>query len=31
MMLVGSQYSEASVKSVKELMQKAEDWKKANK
>ncbi len=28
MMLVGSQYSEASVKSVKELMQKAEDWKK---
>jgi DNA repair protein RecN (Recombination protein N) len=31
MMLVGSQYSEASVKSVKELMQKARDWKKANK
>ncbi len=31
MMLVGSQYSEASVKSVRELMQKAEDWKKANK
>ena len=28
MMLVGSQYSEASVKSVRELMQKAVDWKK---
>jgi DNA repair protein RecN (Recombination protein N) len=28
MMLVGSQYSEASVKSVKELMQKAQEWKK---
>jgi DNA repair protein RecN (Recombination protein N) len=27
MMLVGSQYSESSVKSVRELMQKAEDWK----
>ncbi len=31
MMLVGSQYSEASVKSVKELMQKAQEWKKGNK
>ncbi len=31
MMLVGSQCTEASVKSVKELMQKAQDWKKGNK
>ena len=30
MMLVGSQYSESSVKSVRELMQKAMDWKKGN-
>jgi DNA repair protein RecN (Recombination protein N) len=31
MMLVGSQYSESSVNSIKELMQKAQDWKKGNK
>ncbi len=31
MMLVGSQSSEASVKSVRELMQKAQDWKKGDK
>lgn len=31
MMLVGSQQSESSVKSVKELMQKAEDWKRGKK
>ncbi len=31
MMLVGSQQSESSVKSVKELLQKAEDWKRGKK